>query len=390
MAFSRSLSPLQAPSSARALPPQRSTLHRSLTSPSLTSPKGRYVASPLSVCTEPGRTLLEVNHPKDSLATYRQQDQTTDHSRTSTVTSFYTAHESQPPEPIPRPSLHQQSLPVPTPNDQGGHLLRSTKSGALPAVSPVVPESSNCTRGRTAEVQDGKQKRNVSIASPQTSASAQALPPNERLQERKPVSTLRSLKHGYVSRVSPVQLPPAELAKQAAKAAALSMQDGKENIAGSDPAILPLSSHPPSPALISKYSSGVGTRPKVGRIRTTTTSAPATPLSTTPAPTADRTTNVKTAQPRTPKPTLFSPSPPTSPLSPLPQLPSGLPSPAELKSAAEISIARQISISGRQRDLLAPLGPKYARQPMQPMLVDVAAGSPTTARKSHHLVLEHV
>ena len=57
-----------------------------------------------------------------------------------------------------------------------------------------------------------------------------------------------------------------------------------------------------------------------------------------------------------------------------------------LRQAAEVSIARQISISQRQRQLLTPVVPKIARQPMQPTMVDVQQGS--TSRKSHHLVLE--
>lgn len=57
-----------------------------------------------------------------------------------------------------------------------------------------------------------------------------------------------------------------------------------------------------------------------------------------------------------------------------------------LGAAAEISIARQISISRRQRQLLVPVAPKLARQPMQPTLVKGV--STPAARKSHHLTLE--
>ncbi|KAL8792818.1 MAG: hypothetical protein Q9195_004547 [Heterodermia aff. obscurata] len=69
----------------------------------------------------------------------------------------------------------------------------------------------------------------------------------------------------------------------------------------------------------------------------------------------------------------------------LPPLPySGSDAPDDLKNAAERSIARQISISHRQRELLVPIVPKVARQPM---LIDVSDGS-QVARKSQHLVLE--
>ncbi|MCJ1391986.1 hypothetical protein MMC18_004853 [Xylographa bjoerkii] len=65
-------------------------------------------------------------------------------------------------------------------------------------------------------------------------------------------------------------------------------------------------------------------------------------------------------------------------------------------SAAEISIARQISVSRRQQ-LLVPIIPKTARQPMQPTLVDVDKHAVSTentetrghiSRKSQHALLE--
>lgn len=55
----------------------------------------------------------------------------------------------------------------------------------------------------------------------------------------------------------------------------------------------------------------------------------------------------------------------------------------------ETSIARQISTSRQQQQLLAPVVPKFARQPLQPTVVDIAEDS--SARKSyhsHHLVYD--
>lgn len=53
---------------------------------------------------------------------------------------------------------------------------------------------------------------------------------------------------------------------------------------------------------------------------------------------------------------------------------------------AEVSVARQISISRRQRQLLVPIVPKPARQPMQ---LRVNEQSTTEeSRKSHPLILE--
>ena len=54
--------------------------------------------------------------------------------------------------------------------------------------------------------------------------------------------------------------------------------------------------------------------------------------------------------------------------------------------AAEVSVARQISISRRQRQLLVPIVPKTARQPMQPRINEQSTTQ--ESRKSHHLTLE--
>ena len=40
----------------------------------------------------------------------------------------------------------------------------------------------------------------------------------------------------------------------------------------------------------------------------------------------------------------------------------------QLSSAAQVSVARQISISRRQRQILVPIAPKTARQPVQPWI----------------------
>lgn len=55
-------------------------------------------------------------------------------------------------------------------------------------------------------------------------------------------------------------------------------------------------------------------------------------------------------------------------------------------SAAEVSVARQISISRRQRQLLVPIVPKTARQPMQPRINEQSTTE--ESRKSHQLTLE--
>ena len=65
-------------------------------------------------------------------------------------------------------------------------------------------------------------------------------------------------------------------------------------------------------------------------------------------------------------------------------------------SVAEISIARQISVSRRQRQMVVPIVPKTARQPMQATLVNIVGGDDKVEgetkghdnRKSHHVLLE--
>ena len=65
-------------------------------------------------------------------------------------------------------------------------------------------------------------------------------------------------------------------------------------------------------------------------------------------------------------------------------------------SVAEISIARQISLSRRQRQMVVPIVPKTARQPMQATLVNIVGGDDKSggetkghvSRKSHHVLLE--
>ena len=70
---------------------------------------------------------------------------------------------------------------------------------------------------------------------------------------------------------------------------------------------------------------------------------------------------------------------------PVPQLPLVRSNSAEgLRKAAEISIAQQISFSHRQRELLVPIVPKAAKQPMAVDVQDRYHGT----RKSQHLILE--
>lgn len=321
----------------------------------------------------------------DIVATPRLQGPNADldllrHSRSSTEKSFHTAAESQSIISTSNPPKNQQGLPKRTSGVRDGQPLRSSKSGNLPPVFPAVVTSVHNVRGHTLKIQDGKEERTASVAAGQAPASTPLTHLEDTLLEIKPAPPLRVLKNGYVSKTVPAVnalAPATELLKRMEKDATL-LQDGRKNRIGCTPSISPLASHPTN-----------------RRMRAI--DAPSIPFSDMPvsAPSirpTDSKISTKPAQAISPKPTASSPPPPSSSTinphpSTLPPLPSALENPEKPKSAAEISIARQISISRRQRELLAPLAPKYARQPMQPMLVDVRGGT-SMARKSSHLILE--
>lgn len=357
--------------------PAPSSLHRPLNSPNLSS---SHLSSP------PGSPQIpntaEPNHESSViLATPRLQGVKADldllrHSRSSTERSFHTAAESQSIEPISNPPKSQQGLPKRSSSVGDGQPLQSSESGILPTVFPAVTKSAHNVRGRTLKMQDGREKRDASVAAGQAPAPTPTtfadLSP-----EIKPVPPLRVPKNGYISNLVPAMTALAsatELPKQMEKGAAL-LKDGREDGSGTTPTISPSASHP--------------TRPRIKA-----TGGPSIPISDMPVPApplplAHSKTSMK---PSGPKPAVFS-SPPLSASSTgprpstLPPLPSALETPENLTSGSEISIARQISISRRQRELLGPLAPKFARQPMQPMLVDVRGGTPM-ARKSSHLIVE--
>ena len=59
----------------------------------------------------------------------------------------------------------------------------------------------------------------------------------------------------------------------------------------------------------------------------------------------------------------------------------------ELSSTAQVSVARQISISRRQRQILVPIAPKIARQPVQPWINEQSNAE--WSRQPHHLTLQN-
>lgn len=364
-----------------------SSLHRSLTSPILTSSQtyNPLVSPPITNNAEPNHDLLVIERSTDSQAMPRLQRVKADldplrHSHASTEKSFHTAAESQSIDRISNPPKSQQELPKCSSSVKDGQPLRSSRSGVLPAVFPAGAMAHN-VRGYTFELQNGQEKRDASVAAGQVPATTPPTHPEDSLPEIKPAPPLRVLKNGYIPNIvaatTALASATTELPKQTEQGATL-LQDGRGNKSGTTRTISPLASHPVRP-------------------QTRATDMPSIPISDMPVsapplfPT-DSKTSMKPSQTIIPKPIIFSPPPPsassTGPRpSTLPPLSSALDAPEKPRNAAEISIARQISISRRQRELLAPLAPKYARQPMQPMLVDVRGGT-SLARKSSHLVVE--
>lgn len=327
--------------------------------------------------------IAEPNHGSSViLATPRLQEVKADldllrHSRSSTEKSFHTAAESQSIEPVSNPPKSQQGLPRRSSSDR----LRSSESVILSTAFPAVATSAHNVRGRTLKMQDGREKRDASVAAGQAPAPT---PPTTHLAhpspEIKPAPPLRVLKNGYISNTVSAMTALAsatELPKQMEKGAAL-LQDGRKDRSGTTPTISPLAFHP--------------TRPRLRATDAPSIPISDMPVSAPPLPPADSKTSMKPSQTIGPKPTVFSSPPLSAPSTDprpftLPPVPSAQETPEKPTSATEISIARQISISRRQRELLGPLAPKFARQPMQPMLVDVRGGTPM-ARKSSHLIVE--
>lgn len=367
--------------------PAPSSLHRSLTSPNLTSSQRSNSLKSPPTCNTAGSSHgpLVIEYLTDKLALPHGPKGDLDlltHSRSSTEISFHTAAESQSTEAISNPAKNQQGLPPRTSSIRSGQPLRSSKSEILPAVYPTVATSAHNVQGRVFELQDGKEKRVASVVVGRAPAPTPLIYLEDPSPEIKPAPPLRVLKNGYVCNTlpsAPALVPATELPKQIGKGAAPLLQDGKGHRSRSAPIISPLASHP--------------TKRQMRATDAPAIPFPDMPTSAPPNPPTDSKPSMNPTQPIRPKPTVFSPPPPpSSTISPSPSAPAPLPPaaqelPEKPKSAAEISIARQISISRRQRELLAPLAPKYARQPMQPMLVDVRGGTPM-ARKSSHLILE--
>lgn len=392
-------SPMSSSENPLSAPTRRtggSSPQRSLTSPHLAHVRrsGRLTESQQPEKVASDRALVAVKDPINTKSALRSQEPHKDshllgHSRSSTDANFHTDAESQAVGVTSKHLVMRQDLPKRTSSVKGARPLRASRSGLLPAISPHIPASMQSTRGRIWDTHDVREKRSASVANVQTSSLKSRKQCESSLPEYKPAIPLRIPKNGCSSRAQQHPVSATGLSKHIGGSDQALIAVGREYRGGSDPIMAPLASHPPTPYKESRPTSKAGTRTRTIGDHSPTIIVPEAPLSAPPVPSEVKRPTTKSTQPVYPKPTIFSPPPSTTNVTDTtqPPVPILLQSPEELKNAAEISIARQIAISHRQRELLAPLAPKFARQPMQPILVDVEGGAPVT-RKSHHLVLE--
>ena len=289
------------------------------------------------------------------------------HSQTSTEASFHSASETLPLRITPNPAAGQPKLPHRTSSARGGQPFRNVNMNTQPTARVVsTPESIDVpTAG------------NHNHFSSNPFADLQPLtlhPPTTRSTRSRPHKTRqRSSKGSTNSSHAVVETVDSTTESETAmsrKKPDLEPSDHFEVRRRNFVAETLVAPQAPKSISKSKDSAGVVVPAKSARL---------SKLPIVPALAQQQQTSRRPSSP----PTQQEISLTSLRLPPLPY--SGSDAPDDLKDAAEISIARQISISHRQRELLVPIVPKVARQPM---LVDVGDGS-QVARKSQHLVLEN-
>lgn len=331
-------SPIRGYSQSRKQPLERSPLHRSATAIGLTTPRHpsfeQDVEAPRSQGQDP--VVLVVHSPSGVSSALEKEEsrnvayELSRHSQASTEASFRTAPESHHTDLTPNGAISQRKFPTRTSSGEGGEPLRNKSVERSELETEAYPRF---------------QRPNLAPHTP-------------RLSQRK-LEDKRSKR----SETTRDHLPAEAVSHRDAMEAP---RDKTESGSGSALA----SSAPRDPIRTQRSIHSAAAAPaKSTKPPTIATSAPMA--------------HIQEAAPRLPK-KLFSQqinSPPPSRLSTLPCSDSS--SPEDLNNAAEISIARQISVSQRQRELLIPIVPKVARQPM---FVDIRSSA--IARKSQHLVLE--
>ena len=349
-----SASPRRGCSPGRKQPLERSPLHRSITVTGLSSPRRTKFEQDLERPQSHGQgpVAVVVHSPSgDSRALDSREPRIgaydlSRHSQASTEASFHTASETQHSELVRGSITGQRSLPTRTSSVKVGEPLRITRSEY-------------------------------------DSSSARIAPPPGSARLVSKVQVKQSLGSKPVSDILPLNFNPPT-------PRILGREDEDPDSYFSGSAVKPLIAEA---VCYEKRTPGENNRLESRSRSARATSATQTPLRSTRS--AQAATSISAQSSSTPSPvtsatTTRTQAKPAEQKSGVPQmrLPpldfSETKSPDDLNKAAIKSIARQISNSQRQRDLLVPIVPKVARQPIP---VDVRGGA--MARKSQHLILEN-
>ena len=346
-----SASPRRGCSPGRKQPRERSPLHRSVTVTGLSSPRRSTFEQDLERPQSHGQgpVALVVHTPTgDSKALDSREPRTGAydlfrHSQASTKASFRTTYEMQHVEPVHAAIASQRSLPIRTSSVKFGDPLTISRSKYDDLSTPITPTPTSARLASTSGVNHGLGSKPLSDIRP-----LNLNPPTFRILGREDEEP-----NSYFSQ-STITAPIAEAVCYENRT------PGKNDRVESG-------------SRSNRAASATRTPVRSTRIAKAATSVSAQSSSTL-SPSA-MTTHTEA------KPTERKPGVPQMRLPPLDF--SGTKSPDDLNKAAIKSIARQISNSQRQRELLVPIVPKVARQPIP---VDVRGGA--MARKSQHLILE--
>ena len=349
-----SASPSRGCSPGRKQPLERSPLHRSVTVTGLNSPRQTIFEQDLEGPQGDGQgavTLVVQSPSGDSRALNSREPRIgaydlSRHSQASTEASFHTAYETQHIEFVSGAVVSQRSLPTRTSSVKVCDPLRIIRTEYDDYFAPITPSSGSARLIPKLEPEQKLGSKPLSDIRP-----LNLNPPNPRILGRED-----EIPGSYFSGTT-VEPPIAEAAFY------------KHRTPGKNSRVE------------SRSRSTGATSATRTSLRSTRSAQAATSVSaqssSTPHPVTSATTTHTQAKPAEQKPSI-----PQMRLPPLDF--SETESPDDLNKAAIKSIARQISNSQRQRDLLVPIVPKVARQPIP---VDVCGGA--MARKSQHLILEN-
>ena len=347
---------------------ERSQLHRSATTTSLSSSyRGKF--NEVSRRQEQDHTLFMVHGPLEGSRALNSTQNTSRHPQAPTEACFHSASETLPSQFTPRPATSEPEFPLRTSSVKGGQPFRKVKINIQPTTTPA---RAMCTSDSVNAPTAGTHNRFGS----KPFADLQPLtlnPPTPRItcsrfhktRQRPSKGGIKS-SHAVVEVLDSITSSETATSRKKPYLAPSNYPDIKRRNVVAETLVASQ-----APNFTSKSNNGAEVVvPAKSAVLSTLPNVPASAQ------------QQQTSRPPNSPPTQQGINVAALRLPPSPY--SGSDAPDELKDAAEMSIARQISISHRQRELLVPIVPKVARQPM---LVDVNDGS-QVARKSQHLILE--